>query len=67
MTCKGRLDACIIMHDNLKNLQEKRNENGTVMGRTVHKKVLCPVYPTDNTKINLYNGLKIYSRVVLPV
>ena len=38
LTCKGRLDACIIMHDDLKNLQEKRNENGTVMGRTVHKR-----------------------------
>ena len=38
---------------------------GTV--KRVTLRVLCPVYPTDNTKINLYNGLKIYSRVVLPV
>lgn len=38
---------------------------GTV--KRVTLRVLCPVYPTDNTKINQYNGLKIYSRVVLPV
>ena len=28
--------------------------------------MLCPVYPTDNTKINLANGLKIYLRSRTP-
>lgn len=40
---------------------------GTELSKRVTLRVLCPVYPTDNTKINQYNGLKIYSRVVLPV
>ena len=34
---------------------------------TLYQSISLDEYPTDNTKINLYNGLKIYSRVVLPV